>query len=120
MRPAYSTEATAGGSTISNVAPAPGVLVTTMSPPQRRTKFSDRNRPRPVPPFRRLKNGSKIRFWCSASMPQPLSEMRSRAGLPSTSESVTRPPALHACTALSDRLISACCSSDSSARTCTG
>ena len=36
---------------------------TVMSPPQRRTKFSDRNRPSPVPPCRRLKNGSKMRVW---------------------------------------------------------
>ena len=43
-------DAAAAGSTTSNVDPPPGVLVTAMSPPQWRTKFSDRNRPRPVPP----------------------------------------------------------------------
>ena len=42
---------------------------------QRRTKFSERNRPRPVPPFRRLKNGSKMRFWCSGAMPHPWSRI---------------------------------------------
>ena len=48
------------GITTSNIDPFPGVLSTRMLPPQLRTAFSDRNRPRPVPPWRRLKKGSKI------------------------------------------------------------
>src|SRR5271167_2924005 len=43
------------GITTSNVEPFPRVLSTRMLPPQLRTAFSDRNRPRPVPPWRRLK-----------------------------------------------------------------
>ena len=48
------------GITTSNIDPLPGILSTTMLPPQLRTAFSDRNRPRPLPPWRRLKKGSKI------------------------------------------------------------
>src|ERR1019366_1050884 len=48
------------GITTSNIDPFPRVLSTRMLPPQLRTAFSDRNRPRPVPPWRRLKKGSKI------------------------------------------------------------
>ena len=54
--------AVAAGSSTSKVDPRPRVLSTRMSPPQRRTELSDRNRPRPVPPFLRLKKGSKMRF----------------------------------------------------------
>ena len=39
--------------------------------PARGRSSSDRNRPSPVPPCRRLKNGSKIRVRCSGAIPQP-------------------------------------------------
>ncbi len=86
--------------------------------PSRRMKFSDRKRPSPVPPLRRLTKGSKTRLRSSDGIPHPLSATRRRTGLPAWALRLTRPPGSHACTALSTRLIRACWSSDSSARTC--
>ena len=66
----------------SKVDPEPTALDTVMSPPQARTKFSERKSPSPVPPFRMLQNGSKICFRCSGGIPQPLSLTRMRTGSP--------------------------------------
>ena len=94
----FSTELAAAGSRISNVDPAPGSLSTAISPPQRRTKLWDRKRPRPVPPFRRLTNGSKIRFRCSGGMPHPSSVTRRPkrvAALGAQRHRAARPAGLH-------------------------
>ena len=107
------------GSRTSKVDPAPGTLSTAISPPQRRTKLWDRKRPRPVPPFRRLTNGSKIRFRCSGGMPQPVvRDPDARRGRRARRSASPCRPDRQAWIAFSSRLMSTCCSSASSARTC--
>src|SRR5450759_3953857 len=108
------------GSTTSNVAPSPGALRTRMSPPHFRTELSETKRPRPVPPPRRLKNGSKIRACWSGAMPQPSSAIRMVTASRPDTRSVTVPPRVEAWTAFSSRLMRACWRSDSSARTSSG
>ena len=66
MRSASLRRRAAAGSTTSNVEPAPGAARTVMSPPHRRTKFKRQEQAEArCRPARRLKNGSKIRAWCS-------------------------------------------------------
>src|SRR5208282_5754318 len=84
------------GITTSNVDPFPGVLSTRMLPPQLRTAFSDRNRPRPVPPWRRLKKGSKIFCRYSGAMPHPSSVTRTCTASPPSSTTTTLPPGFDA------------------------
>src|SRR5690606_38217187 len=61
-------------------APRPGAESTKMAPWCASTARCTRARPRPDPPFRVVKNGSKIRGTSSGAMPGPSSSTTSRTG----------------------------------------
>ena len=73
---------TRAGNRMVNVEPTPGVLSTAMSPPMASQKWRVIASPRPVPPTRRVGDGSiwekgrKSFVRCSGSMPMPVSVTR--------------------------------------------
>ena len=91
-------EAKARGSAKVNVLPWPTTLVTWISPPRRRARSREMDKPRPVPPYLRFvvpsacRNASKIAPNCVLAMPMPVSRTTNRHSLPSLPMSSETPP----------------------------
>ncbi len=119
---AGSASAGASGSVMRkrNRLPSPGTLESASSPPIRATRRWLMARPRPVPPKRRVVDASacvkalKMRAWCSAAMPMPVSRTATSSVTPSAPRSTTAidtttSPTLVNFIALALRLTSTCC-----------
>src|SRR4051812_20819740 len=107
------------GSTMVNWAPRPGSLSTSIVPPFACTRLRQMERPRPVPLFFVVKNGSKRRARTFGSMPGPLSRTAMRTWpLSLHVRVVIEPPPGIASTALKSRFNTTW--SSSSRMPCTG